>query len=167
MSRRTITLRQPDHPWVGRGGLKLAHALERFSVDVTGTRALDIGASTGGFTDVLLQRGARAWSRSTSATTSSTGGCAPIRASSCHRGRERAALALRICPPSSRPFDLVTIDVSFISLAHILPVVPALLAPGGRVDRARQAAVRSRTDEVGAGGIVARSGDPRARDRTR
>src|SRR5690348_1703036 len=53
-----VTLRQPDHPWVGRGGLKLAHALDVFGLDVTGSIALDIGASTGGFTDVLLHRGA-------------------------------------------------------------------------------------------------------------
>ena len=50
---------EPDFPWVGRGGVKLAHALDCFRIDVTGREALDIGASTGGFTDVLLQRGAR------------------------------------------------------------------------------------------------------------
>ena len=49
----------PDHPYVGRGGIKLAHALDVFGVRIAGRRALDIGASTGGFTDVLLQRGAR------------------------------------------------------------------------------------------------------------
>ncbi len=49
----------PDHPWASRGGLKLAHALETFDIDVAGALALDIGASTGGFTDVLIQRGAR------------------------------------------------------------------------------------------------------------
>ncbi len=54
----TIDVRQPDHPWVGRGGIKLAHALDVFGVDVTEHVALDIGASTGGFTDVLLARGA-------------------------------------------------------------------------------------------------------------
>src|SRR4030095_4003496 len=53
-----ISLRQPDHPWVGRGGIKLAHALDVFELRVDGITALDIGASTGGFTDVLLQRGA-------------------------------------------------------------------------------------------------------------
>ena len=54
-----IELRGRDHPWVSRGGVKLAHALDRFGIDPTGTVALDIGASTGGFTDVLLSRGAR------------------------------------------------------------------------------------------------------------
>ncbi len=53
-----VELVQPDHPYVGRGGLKLAHALDTFGVRVDGREALDIGASTGGFTDVLLQRGA-------------------------------------------------------------------------------------------------------------
>ena len=54
-----VELIAPDHPYVGRGGLKLAHALDTFAVPVTGREALDIGASTGGFTDVLLRRGAR------------------------------------------------------------------------------------------------------------
>ncbi len=54
-----VELTTPDHPYVGRGGLKLAHALDLFGIAVEGRRGLDIGASTGGFTDVLLQRGAR------------------------------------------------------------------------------------------------------------
>src|SRR5262249_11933672 len=53
-----LEVRTKEHPWVSRGGLKLAHALEHFAIDVTGLVALDIGASTGGFTDVLLTKGA-------------------------------------------------------------------------------------------------------------
>src|SRR5439155_25378928 len=53
-----VSLVVPDHPYVGRGGVKLAHALDAFRIDVAGRRALDVGASTGGFTDVLLRRGA-------------------------------------------------------------------------------------------------------------
>src|SRR5437879_466331 len=53
-----VALVAPDHPYVGRGGVKLAHALDVFAVDAKGRRALDVGASTGGFTDVLLQRDA-------------------------------------------------------------------------------------------------------------
>src|SRR6187549_4260915 len=53
-----ITLKEPAHPYVGRGGIKLAHALDEFGIAVGGREALDIGASTGGFTDVLLKRGA-------------------------------------------------------------------------------------------------------------
>ena len=55
----TVEVVEPDFPWVGRGGVKLAHALDTFRIDVAGREALDVGASTGGFTDVLLQRGAR------------------------------------------------------------------------------------------------------------
>ena len=80
----------PDHPWVSRGGLKLAHALDVFAVDVAGVLALDIGASTGGFTDVLLQRGARhviALGRRTRAASLET---AAGRAGHGDRGRQRA-----------------------------------------------------------------------------
>ena len=55
-----VTLQAPDHPYVGRGGLKLAHALDTFGIAVAGREALDVGASTGGFTDVLLQQIGRA-----------------------------------------------------------------------------------------------------------
>ena len=54
-----VTLDTPDHPYVGRGGVKLAHALDVFGIDPAETKALDVGASTGGFTDVLLKRGAQ------------------------------------------------------------------------------------------------------------
>jgi 23S rRNA (cytidine1920-2'-O)/16S rRNA (cytidine1409-2'-O)-methyltransferase len=57
-SDATVALVQPDHPYVGRGGVKLAHALEQFGIAVEGREALDVGASTGGFTDVLLRAGA-------------------------------------------------------------------------------------------------------------
>src|ERR1051325_8541745 len=57
-SAARVELLAPDHPYVGRGGVKLAHALDTFQIAVAGREALDIGASTGGFTDVLLQRGA-------------------------------------------------------------------------------------------------------------
>jgi len=53
-----LEVKSKDHPWVSRGGIKLAHALDQFAIDVTGLIALDVGASTGGFTDVLLQKGA-------------------------------------------------------------------------------------------------------------
>ena len=53
-----ITVRGREHPWVSRGGMKLAHALEHFNIQVTGAIAIDVGVSTGGFTDVLLQNGA-------------------------------------------------------------------------------------------------------------
>ena len=119
-----------DHPYVGRGGLKLAHALDTFGIAVEGREALDIGASTGGFTDVLLKRGA-------------------TRVVALDVGHGQIDWTLRNDPrvlvfehfnarrlqPSDLPgpVDLVTIDVSFISLRQILPVVPPLLRPGADV----------------------------------
>ena len=126
----TITLLTPDHPYVGRGGLKLAHALDTFGITVAGREALDIGASTGGFTDVLLQRGA-------------------ARVVALDVGHGQIDWKLRTDPRvvvierfNARrldrrdlpgPVDLVTIDVSFISLRQILPAVPAVLRPSADV----------------------------------
>ena len=125
-----IALVTPDHPYVGRGGLKLAHALEAFHIDVGGREGLDIGASTGGFTDVLLQRGA-------------------TRVVALDVGHGQIDWKLRQDPrvvvierfnarhltPADlpAPIDVVVIDVSFISLTQILPVVPPLLRPGADI----------------------------------
>jgi 23S rRNA (cytidine1920-2'-O)/16S rRNA (cytidine1409-2'-O)-methyltransferase len=120
----------PDHPYVGRGGVKLAHALDTFHITVEGREALDIGASIGGFTDVLLKRGA-------------------TRVVALDVGHGQIDWALRNdrrvvviehfnarhLQPSDLPgpVDIVTIDVSFISLRQILPVVPPVLRPRGDV----------------------------------
>jgi len=126
----TIELAVPDHPYVGRGGLKLAHALDTFRIPVEGRECLDIGASTGGFTDVLLQRGA-------------------VRVVALDVGHGQIDWTLRNDPrvvvieqfnarrltPGDLParVDLVVIDVSFISLKQIVPVVPPLVTPGADV----------------------------------
>lgn len=129
----TIVVRAPDHPWVGRGGVKLAHALDAFGIDPAGWTTLDIGASTGGFTDVLVQRGARIvvaldvgrhqldWKLRNDPR---------VRVLEGINARYLTAADL---PEDARSFDLVTIDVAFISLRQILPVVPALLHPGAVV----------------------------------
>lgn len=125
-----VGLVAPDHPYVGRGGVKLAHALDTFKITVDGREALDIGASTGGFTDVLLKRGA-------------------TRVVALDVGHGQIDWTLRNDPRvvvvehfNARylqlsdlpgPVDVVTIDVSFISLRQILPVVPPLLRPRGDV----------------------------------
>ena len=125
-----VVLATPDHPYVGRGGLKLAHALDTFQIAVSGREALDIGASTGGFTDVLLQRGA-------------------TRVVALDVGHGQFDWTLRNDPRvvvierfNARyltladipgPVDVVAIDVSFISLRHILPAIPPLLRPGADV----------------------------------
>ena len=125
-----VALLAPDHPYVGRGGLKLAHALDTFQIAVAGRDALDIGASTGGFTDVLLQRGA-----------------ANVVSLDVGHGQfdwtlrqdprvvvmehfNARHLALADLPGQ---VDIVVIDVSFISLRHIFPVIPPLLRPGADI----------------------------------
>ncbi len=125
-----VALSSPDHPYVGRGGLKLAHALDTFNIEVRGREALDVGASTGGFTDVLLQRGAARvvaldvghgqidWTLRTDAR---------VMVIEHFNARH---LALTDLPG---PVDVVKIDVSFISLRQILPVIPPLLRPGADV----------------------------------
>jgi 23S rRNA (cytidine1920-2'-O)/16S rRNA (cytidine1409-2'-O)-methyltransferase len=144
----------PDHPYVGRGGIKLAHALDLFGIVVDGRLALDIGASTGGFTDVLLQRGA----------------CGVVALDVGHgqldwklRNDPRVvviertnarSLAAADLPENVRAFDVITIDVSFISLRHILPVVPPLLRPGADVIALVKPQFEAGRAEVGKGGIV-------------
>ena len=119
-----VALIAPDHPYVGRGGVKLAHALDTFGIDVTGREALDIGASTGGFTDVLLKRGA-------ARVVSLDVGHGQIDWT--HRNDPRVVViehfnARHLTPPDlPGPVDVVTIDVSFISLRQIFPVIPPLL----------------------------------------
>ena len=149
-----VSLAAPDHPYVGRGGLKLAHALDAFAITVDGKRALDIGASTGGFTDVMLQRGARRvialdvghgqldWKIRSDP-----------RVVTIERTNARTLTADAL-PEDARDFDLVTIDVSFISLRHILPVVPPLLRPSGDVVALVKPQFEAGRSEVGKGGIV-------------
>jgi 23S rRNA (cytidine1920-2'-O)/16S rRNA (cytidine1409-2'-O)-methyltransferase len=121
-----VALIAPDHPYVGRGGVKLAHALDAFGIDAAGREALDIGASTGGFTDVLLQRGARR-------VVALDVGHGQIDWKL--RNDERVVVIegfnARHLTLANLPghVDLVVIDVSFISLRPILRVVPPLLNP--------------------------------------
>jgi len=150
----TVTLDAPDHPYVGRGGLKLAHALEMFGIAPAGKMALDIGASTGGFTDVLLQRGARLvvaldvghgqldWKLRNDP-----------RVVVLERTNARTLTPEQL-PEHARHFALITVDVSFISLRQILPVVPAVLEPGGDVIALVKPQFEAGRAEVGKGGIV-------------
>jgi 23S rRNA (cytidine1920-2'-O)/16S rRNA (cytidine1409-2'-O)-methyltransferase len=146
-----IVLLGPDHPFVGRGGLKLAHALDSFHISVTDRFALDIGASTGGFTDVLLQRGAR------HVVALDVGhGQLDWRLRSDPRVTVREHVNARYLSPLDvpDPVDIITIDVSFISLRHILPVVPPLLAPGADVIALVKPQFEAGREEVGRGGLV-------------
>src|SRR5215207_9222174 len=125
-----IELLTPDHPYVGRGGIKLAHALDTFAIAVSGRECLDIGASTGGFTDVLLQRGA---ARVVALDVGHGQIDWTLRNDSRVLVIERFnARHLTVADLPGR-VDLVVIDVSFISLRQIFPVVPPLLRPGADV----------------------------------
>lgn len=150
-SDAAVDLVRPDHPYVGRGGVKLAHALDEFGIAVEGREALDIGASTGGFTDVLLQRGA---ARVVALDVGH--GQLDWRIRNDPRvvvieGRNARFLAPEDLPG---PVDLVVIDVSFISLAQILPRVPAVVRPGADVVALVKPQFEAGRDEVGKKGIV-------------
>jgi 23S rRNA (cytidine1920-2'-O)/16S rRNA (cytidine1409-2'-O)-methyltransferase len=149
-----VVLRRPDHPWVGRGGLKLAHALDVFHLDVTGAVALDIGASTGGFTDVLLARGAARVVALDVGTNQLDWKLRSDPRVTSLEGVNARHLTPEALPPETRLFQIVTIDVSFISLSYILPKVPALLAPGARVVALVKPQFEAGREDVGPGGIV-------------
>ena len=149
-----VVLRRADHPWVGRGGLKLAHALDVFAIDPTGMVALDIGSSTGGFTDVMLARGARRVLALDVGTNQLDWKLRSDPRVVSLEGTNARYLTPEMLPEDLRTFDLVSIDVSFISLSHILPVVPRLLAPHGRVIALVKPQFEAGRSEVGTGGIV-------------
>src|SRR6185503_17815916 len=143
-----------DHPYVGRGGLKLAHALDAFGVAVAGRLALDVGASTGGFTDVLLQRGAaRVVALDVGHGQLDWKIRSDPRVDVVERVNARTLTAAAL-PPGRAPFDIVTIDVSFISLRHILPVVPPLTRDDSDVIALVKPQFEAGRAEVGKGGIV-------------
>jgi 23S rRNA (cytidine1920-2'-O)/16S rRNA (cytidine1409-2'-O)-methyltransferase len=146
-----IALSVPDHPYVGRGGLKLAHALDAFGIDVTGALALDVGASTGGFTDVLLQRGAR------QVVALDVGhGQLDWRLRTDPRVVVREHVNARYLAPEDLPgpFDVVTIDVSFISLRQIFPIVPPRLSPDGHLVALVKPQFEAGREDVERGGLV-------------
>jgi 23S rRNA (cytidine1920-2'-O)/16S rRNA (cytidine1409-2'-O)-methyltransferase len=146
-----IEIRAPAVPYVSRGGVKLAHALNRFGIDPAGKVALDVGASTGGFTDVLLRRGAS-------------------RVYAVDVGHGQLDWRLRNDPRVvvlekvnarrlsgehiPEPVDLVTCDVSFISLELALPPALALAGPGASLIALIKPQFEVGKGQVGKGGVV-------------
>ncbi len=146
-----IELRSPDHPWVSRGGVKLARALEEFSIDPKGCVCLDVGASTGGFTHVLLERGAE-------------------KVYAVDVGRGQLAWSLRNEPrvvvlerTNARhltrdqipdPVEVIVCDASFIGLETILPAPLSLAAPGAVLVSLIKPQFEVGKGRVGKGGIV-------------
>jgi 23S rRNA (cytidine1920-2'-O)/16S rRNA (cytidine1409-2'-O)-methyltransferase len=157
-----IALSTPDHPYVGRGGIKLAHALDVFGIGVPGRVALDIGASTGGFTDVMLQRGAQhvvaldvghaqlAWKLRQDPRVTVL------------EGINARSLEGDMLPARTRRFDLITVDVSFISLKLIVGRIPRLLREDGNVVVLVKPQFEAERAEVGKKGVVR---DPAVRQR--
>jgi 23S rRNA (cytidine1920-2'-O)/16S rRNA (cytidine1409-2'-O)-methyltransferase len=122
-----IRLLGRDHPWASRGGLKLAPALDAYGIDCTGRICLDAGASTGGFTDVLLSRGAsRVYAVDVGRGQLDPRLANDPRVTVMDRTNLRSLTSL----PGPAP-DLVTLDLSFISLRVVLPAVVRLIAPHG------------------------------------
>jgi 23S rRNA (cytidine1920-2'-O)/16S rRNA (cytidine1409-2'-O)-methyltransferase len=146
-----LEVRGREHPWVSRGGVKLAHALDRFGIDPAGLVCLDVGASTGGFTDVLLARGARR----VYAVDVGAGQLAwKLRSDPRVVVRERVnarALGVEHVP---EPVELIVCDVSFIGLAVALPAALALAAPGCRLVALIKPQFEAGREQVGKGGIV-------------
>lgn len=154
-----ISVEAPEHPWVSRGGVKLAAGLDAFGIDPSGRTCLDVGASTGGFTDVLLARGAaRVYAIDV--------GHGQLHAKLRNDPRVvlREGVNARLLSRGDVPeaCSLLVADVSFISLRLILPAAVPLLLPGAEALLLVKPQFESERGEVGRGGIVR---DPEVRRR--
>ena len=146
-----LTVRRRDHPWVSRGGIKLDHGLTHFGFDVTGAVALDVGSSTGGFTDVLLSYGAAkvyavdvgtnqlAWKLRTDPRVV------------VHEQTNARELTAAIIP---EPVDIIVCDASFISLTKVLDKALDFAKPGARLVALVKPQFEAGRTEVGKGGVV-------------
>jgi len=146
-----LAVRAPAEPFVSRAGRKLAAALDHFAVDPAGLRCLDVGASTGGFTDCLLQRGA------VSVTALDVGyGLIDARLRADPRVEMMERTNARHLAPDAfeHPFDLIVVDVSFISVALVAPALVPHLAPRGRLLVLVKPQFEVGRGLVGKGGIV-------------
>lgn len=150
-SDSAVEVRGRDHPWVSRGGIKLAHALEHFDIKPTDAVAMDIGSSTGGFTDVLLQGGAA----HVFAVDSGTNQLAwKLREDERVTVYEQTSARLLTPELIDRPCDMVVCDASFISLAKVLDVPLRLAAPQCRLVALIKPQFEVEKHEVGKGGVV-------------
>jgi 23S rRNA (cytidine1920-2'-O)/16S rRNA (cytidine1409-2'-O)-methyltransferase len=146
-----LDVRGRDHPWVSRGGIKLAHGLDHFGWDVTGAVAIDVGSSTGGFTDVLLTRGAaRVY-----AVDSGTNQLAwRLRQDPRVIVHEQTSARILTSAQIPEPIDLIVCDASFIGLAKVLDVPIGFASPGARLLALVKPQFEAGREEVGKGGVV-------------
>lgn len=140
-----------DHPWVSRGGIKLAHAIDHFALDVTGMTAMDVGSSTGGFTDVLLTKGAaRVY-----AVDSGTNQLAwKLRSDPRVIVHEQTSARILTAAHIPEAVDIIVCDASFISLAKVLERPISFARPGAHLVALIKPQFEAGREEVGKGGVV-------------
>ncbi|MFZ5746333.1 MAG: TlyA family RNA methyltransferase [Pseudomonadota bacterium] len=146
-----LDVRGRDHPWVSRGGIKLAHAIAHFGWEPTDAVAIDVGSSTGGFTDVLLTHGAaRVY-----AVDSGTNQLAwKLRQDPRVIVHEQTSARILTTAHIPEPVDWIVCDASFISLAKVLDVPVGFARPGARMIALVKPQFEAGRDEVGKGGVV-------------
>jgi 23S rRNA (cytidine1920-2'-O)/16S rRNA (cytidine1409-2'-O)-methyltransferase len=146
-----LEVRGKEHPWVSRGGIKLAHGLDHFGWDVTGAVGLDVGSSTGGFTDVLLQRGAA----KVFAVDVGTNQLAwKLRQDPRVLVHERTNARYLTDAIVTEPVEVIVCDASFISLAKVLDTALNFARPGGRLIALVKPQFEAERHEIGKGGVV-------------
>jgi 23S rRNA (cytidine1920-2'-O)/16S rRNA (cytidine1409-2'-O)-methyltransferase len=146
-----LEVRGRDHPWVSRGGIKLDHGLSHFGWDVAGATAMDVGSSTGGFTDVLLTRGAL----KVYAVDSGTNQLAwKLRQDDRVIVHEQTSARILTKAHIPEPIDLVVCDASFISLSKVLERPLSFARAGARLLALIKPQFEAGREEVGKGGVV-------------
>ena len=154
-----LEVRGRDHPWVSRGGIKLAHAIDHFAIDATDMVAIDVGSSTGGFTDVLLSKGAaRVY-----AVDSGTNQLAwKLRSDPRVIVHEQTSARILTADHVPEQFDIIVCDASFISLAKVLERPMGFARPGAHLVALIKPQFEAGREEVGKGGVVR---DPQIHER--
>lgn len=146
-----LEVRGMDHPWVSRGGLKLAHGLEHFAIDADGLVCLDVGSSTGGFTDVLLAGGAARVYAVDSGTNQLAWKLRQDERVVVHEQTNARHLTAEHVPEA---VDLIVCDASFIGLAKVLETPLSFAAPGARLVALIKPQFEAGPHEVGKGGVI-------------
>jgi 23S rRNA (cytidine1920-2'-O)/16S rRNA (cytidine1409-2'-O)-methyltransferase len=146
-----VSVKGQDHPWVSRGGVKLAHALEHFGIDVSGAVAIDVGSSTGGFTDVLLSKGAA----KVYAVDSGTNQLAwKLRQDPRVVVHEQTSARILTGDHIPEAVDLIVCDASFICLSKVLERPMGFAKPTAQLVALIKPQFEAGRSEVGKGGVV-------------
>ncbi|MFN0047093.1 MAG: TlyA family RNA methyltransferase [Sphingorhabdus sp.] len=146
-----LQVKGSDHPWVSRGGIKLAHALDEFAIDVTDAVAMDVGSSTGGFTDVLLTNGAARVYAVDSGTNQLAWKLRQDERVIVHEQTSARILTESHIP---EPIDIIVCDASFISLAKVLETPLTFAKSGAQIIALIKPQFEAGRSEVGKGGVV-------------